>query len=98
MPAQHAPDTRAAMQKLIGDIRTEVPFDMPTEQLCTNRCVGCPKKLMEYLDMTLEDWTCRLDDGEVPDFGDISKLAKSSLKIHRALEKNNLVQPLHIKH
>lgn len=34
----------------------------------------------------------RLDSGGIPNFGDIQKLVKTSKKIYRILEKNNLIE------
>ena len=52
---------------------------------------GCSIKLLEYIAMELESWECRLDDGDIPNFGDLKKLARSSNKIYLALLKNGLV-------
>ncbi len=84
------PDTRTAMYDLIGHVRAAVPFDMPVADICVDDCYGCPKKLLEYLDMELDNWTQRLDDGDIPNFGDLNTLAKRSKKIAKALQKNGV--------
>ena len=84
------PNTRDAMYGLVNQVRSAVPFDMSVADICVDDCYGCPKKLMEYLDMELESWEQRLEDGEVPNFGDINTLAKRSKKITRALQKNGI--------
>ena len=84
------PNTRDAMYDLVQQVRSAVPFDMSVADICVDDCYGCPKKLMEYLDMELENWEERLEDGEIPNFGDINTLAKRSKKIARALQKNGI--------
>jgi hypothetical protein len=84
------PDTRNAMYDLIRQVRTAVPFDMPVADICVDDCYGCPKKLLEYLDMELDDWQQKLDDGNIPNFGDLNALAKRSKKITTALKKNGI--------
>lgn len=84
------PDTRSAMYELIQQVRSVVPFGMPVADICVDDCYGCPKKLLEYLDMELDDWQRRLDSGDIPNFGDLNALAKRSKKISRALQKNGI--------
>ncbi len=87
------PDTRTAMQKLILEVRHTIPFDTPEAVMCADdsSCQGCSLKLLEYLSMELENWQQRLDDGDTPDFRDISRLVKSSKAVYRTLQKNGLV-------
>ncbi|WP_252178875.1 hypothetical protein [Endozoicomonas sp. 4G] len=85
------PNTQTAMQELILQVREAIPFDMPEAEICTGKCVGCPKKLLEFLDQELTDWESRLEDEEAPRLGDLSRLAKTSKKVHKALAKNGLV-------
>ena len=85
------PDRPTAMRKLIQQVRTAMPFDLPEANLCSGKCNGCSQKLLDYLDMELEDWEYRLDSGETPDFGDINKIARTSKKIYRVMKKNGLV-------
>lgn len=84
------PDTTTAMRNLIQQVRRTVPFDTPDEVLCSGICRGCAKKLLEFLDMELEQWEYRLDDGEAPNLGDIKQLAKRSRKIYSALKREGL--------
>lgn len=79
------------MRHLIDEIRQAIPFDMPEASMCSDNCNICTMKLLEYLDMELMDWERRLDAGEMPNFGDISRLQKTGKKIYKALEKNGLV-------
>ena len=90
----HKPDRREAMQILLNDIRQSLPFDQPETYLCQKECIGCPKKLMEYLENELLNWQEILDDGGQPSLGAISRLANTGRKIHLVLEKNGLVTPL----
>ncbi len=79
------------MYDLIQQVRAVVPFNTPVADLCVDDCYGCPKKLLEYLDMELEDWQQKLDDGHIPNFAEINSLGRRSRKIVTALEKNGLV-------
>lgn len=85
------PDTTTAMQSLINEVRFSIPFELPMSELCSGICHGCAKKLIDFLDMELGDWEQRLQQGEKPGLGDINKLARTSQKIYRALQKNQLV-------
>jgi hypothetical protein len=85
------PDTRTAMGDLIRQVREAIPFDTPTDILCTGICHGCSVKLLEYLDLELTEWEYRLEEGEQPTFGDLDRLAKTSRKVYRVLQKNGLV-------
>ncbi len=80
------------MQQLIDQVREAIPFDTPTSTLCSGICTGCSKKLLDFLDMELEEWQERLDGGDTPRLGDIQKLARRSQKIYRVLQKNGLVE------
>ena len=85
------PDTRTAMRLLIRQIRDAIPFDLPEAAVCTDSCNGCAMKLLEFMASELEGWERRLDEGERPDFRDLSRLAGTARKIHRVLEQNGLV-------
>jgi hypothetical protein len=85
------PKTDIVMSKIIQKIREKFPFSMSDQELCTGICYGCPKKLLEYIDMESTEWLQRLESGEVPNFQDIEKMTKVSRKIFRILEKNDLV-------
>ena len=86
------PDTRTAMRNLVAEVRRVMPFDLPPERLCDGACSGgCALKLLEYLDSELENWSSRVDEGLVPNFGDLTKLEKTSRKIYRVLERKGLV-------
>ncbi len=85
------PRTDVAMQELIDLVRLKTPFDLSNAELCSGICQGCSKKLLEYLDSELEDWSVRLKHDEVPSFKDLNSLAKRSTKIYNALQRNNLV-------
>jgi len=80
------------MRQLIAEVRDAVPFDTHASQVCSGECSLCALRLLEYLDGELGAWEQRLEDGETPNFGDLSRLAKTSRKVHAALEKNRLIQ------
>jgi len=86
------PDTATAMRNLIGNIRQALPFDRPEASMCSDNCNGCTLKLLEFIDMELIDWERRLNAGEIPNFGDINRLAKTGRKIYKVAEKNGLVK------
>jgi len=85
------PNRKKAMLQLISKVRETFPFDSAEANICTGQCNSCSMKLLEYLDIQLDDWEYRLKNGDVPTFGDIKQLAKSSKKIYRVLDKHNLV-------
>jgi len=88
------PDTRVAMRNLIAQIRQAMPFQLPEARVCEGPCEGCSMKLLDYLDSELESWEQRLDAGESPELGDLSRLAGTGRKIHRVMVANGLSQPL----
>ncbi len=79
------------MRGLITRVQDEVLCKVDSEKLCTGTCIGCPKKLLEYLSFEAESWEHRLNDGDVPNFGEVKSFAKTSSKIYRALELNGLI-------
>ncbi len=86
------PDTSTAMQNLIDEVRATMPFDAGEAQLCADSCNGCSLKLLEFLDMELQDWEQKLQDGVEPSFGDVHKMGKTCKKIYMVLKKNGLVE------
>ncbi|MDH5764797.1 MAG: hypothetical protein OEZ38_02185 [Gammaproteobacteria bacterium] len=85
------PDTTTAMQNLIDEVRAAMPFDAGEAQLCADTCNGCSLKLLEFLDMELQDWEQKLQDGVKPSFGDIHKMGKTCKKVYMVLKKNGLI-------
>ena len=86
------PKTTVVMFNIIQQIRETFPFAMSEQELCAEICsYGCPKKLLEYIDMEITEWEKRLESGEIPNFRDIQKLSKTGRNIYRVLKKNNLV-------
>jgi hypothetical protein len=86
------PKTTVVMRNIIQQIRENFPFAMSEQALCAETCShGCSIKLLEYMDMEITAWEQRLDNGEVPNLGDVQKLSKSGTNIYRILEKNHLV-------
>ncbi len=85
------PSTSEAMRLLIDQIRNAIPFDSELQDVCSEDCRGCSMKLLEYLDNELESWEYRLQQNEVPDFRDLSRLERSGRRIFKALQKNGLI-------
>ncbi len=49
-------------------------------------------KLLEFLDMQLNEWESRLKQGEVPNLGDLHRLGNIGNKIYRVIERNGLIR------
>lgn len=80
------------MADIIQQIREKFPFDISEEELYAQTCsYGCPKKLLEYMEMEIADWEQRLTNEEIPNFRDIDKLSNTGCKICKILEKNHLI-------
>ena len=80
-----------AMHSLISQIKDSLPFNLTETEICAGICVGCPKKMMEYISFELDYWECGLQNGETPTLRDINNLARIGKKVHRSLTKNSLV-------
>jgi hypothetical protein len=50
------PDTVLAMQNLIKQIRSAIPFDLGKTDTCPYNCRGCSVKLIDFLEVEIEDW------------------------------------------
>ncbi len=85
------PDRKTAMTNLISQVRADFPLTEPEANICGISCIGCPKKLLEIVDFELCDWECKIENGETPNFGEISRLAKLCKNIRRGLKRNGLV-------
>jgi len=87
------PDTRTAMQNLIDEVRSTIPFDAPEAAICADdsSCQGCSMKLLEYLSMELDSWQHKLDEGEVPNLGDLARFGNTCKKIYKTLDRNGLI-------
>ncbi len=85
------PDTRTAMADLLKKIRCTFPLDAPDSRVCRFDCTLCTKKLLEFLEMQVEDWEHRLVAGEIPTLGDVEKLGRTAKKIYNGLKKNGFL-------
>ena len=86
------PDTLLAMQNLIKQIKSAIPFDLGKIDACPDNCRGCSVKLIDFLEVEIVDWEYRLENNEAPNFEDLDKLAKTAKKIHRVLISNGLIE------
>ncbi len=86
------PAPEIAMQNLIDQLKTVIPFDLSEAQLCAGGCKGCSKKLLAFLEMEIDGWESRLENGDIPSFGEINALAKTGKKIYAALNKSGLLK------
>jgi hypothetical protein len=82
------PTCTVAMQALIQEIRSTIPFGIPVSVLCSGVCHGCSKKLIDYLENEIIQWEAVIDQCDEIKLGDISKLANTSKKIYKILQKN----------
>lgn len=80
-----------AMKNLISEVRKEFPFNEPDANICGISCIGCPKKLLEIVDMELCEWEVKLEDNVTPKLGEISRLGKLCKNVRRGLKRNGLV-------
>jgi len=85
------PDTLLAMQNLIKQIKSAIPFDLGKIYACPDNCRGCSVKLIDFLEVEIVDWEYRLENNEAPNFEDLDKLAKTAKKIHRVLINNGVI-------
>ncbi len=85
------PDVRTAMQLLLKQIHENLPFDKPETEICSGKCIGCPKKVLEHLSTEIDYYQAQLDNNETPLLGDVSRLALLSKKAYRNLARNHLV-------
>ena len=91
---KNKPNTKVAMRLLIDQVRETLPFDLSAEERCGDSCQGCSDKLLIYLEAELDEWESRLASGVVPDFADLSRLARQSKKIASVLWINGLLKEM----
>ncbi|MCK7579003.1 MAG: hypothetical protein MZV65_26910 [Chromatiales bacterium] len=80
------------MRDLIRRVRADLPFEASEAQVCTGICQGCSRKLLDFLASELDDWEQRLDAGERPGLGDLSRLMQTSRKVRCVLIRNGLIE------
>lgn len=85
------PDVYTAMEGLISQIRSEVIDRVDYQKMCVDDCYGCPKKIVEFLIMTVEAWEEKVTRGERVQLGDLNKLSKIAVKSQAALKKNGVL-------
>jgi hypothetical protein len=91
------PKTTVVMRNIIQQVRDNFPFAMTEKELCAETCShGCSIKLLAHIDQEITEWEQRLDNGEIPNVGDIQKLSTLSQKIYKVLEKNHLVKTIQL--
>lgn len=85
------PDRQTAMLHIIKLVRDDFPFYAPESQICGDTCVGCPKKLLELVEMEVIEWEHNISRGEVPTFTEIDRFTKLCRNIRRSLVRNGVV-------
>jgi len=88
------PNTVLAMHNLIKQIKSSILFDLDKTDACPDSCRGCSVKLVDFLEVEIEDWEFRLVCNETPNFKDLDKLAKTAKKVRRVLINNGLIDCL----
>ncbi|MCG8016018.1 MAG: hypothetical protein JAY97_07365 [Candidatus Thiodiazotropha sp. 'RUGA'] len=88
---ERKPNTQVAMRQLIEQIRRKIPFNLSEQERCGESCEGCSGKLLIYLESELDEWQIKLDQGVVPGFADLSRLAAKAKKIANVLRRNGLM-------
>lgn len=86
------PDPATAMRQLIGEARAALPFDAPEAQACTGRCEACAAKLLEALEIELDDWERRLQAGAPATLRDLSELAQACRQVRDVLIADGLIE------
>lgn len=88
------PDRITAMQEIINAVKAEFPLYQEDTFRCgpVNTCIGCPKKLMDMVDIELTYWEGQIKEGVAPDFGEIARFGKMCKNIRRALVRNGRIQ------
>lgn len=94
MTMNNKPDRQTAMLNIIQLVRDDFPFYAPESQICSDTCVGCPKKLLELVDTEIIDWQYKIECGEIPDFSEIDRFAKLCKNVRRSLVKSHVVAPI----
>ncbi|MCW3171839.1 hypothetical protein [Shewanella subflava] len=89
------PDRATAMKMLIAQALEHFPLGNPELAVCGSgkTCEGCPKKLLEIVDSEINYWQSELEQGEIPTFGEIEKLAKLCNNVNRGLKRNGIIIP-----
>ncbi len=85
------PDRTTALLNIISEVRAEFPFYVPDANICGISCIGCPKKLLELVDSEFCEWEAKINNGVIPNFGEIYKLGKLCKNVRRGLKRNGLV-------
>ena len=79
------------MSNLIAQARAAIPLDHDLGDLCGDDCKGCSVKLIEFIAVELDNWEHKINEGVIPNLGELDKLARTCRKIHAILQKNGLV-------
>ncbi|WP_028876561.1 hypothetical protein [Teredinibacter turnerae] len=85
------PSTPIAMRELLDRIAKTFPLHAPSSSVCSKRCVGCPKKMLEFLDAEASSWQAQLAAGREPTLGELHKLGKTAARLHRVFKLNGLI-------
>jgi hypothetical protein len=87
------PGRITAMQQIIDAVITEFPLYNEDVFKCgiENTCIGCPKKLMDLVDIELQYYQEQINQGISPTFGELNSFGKMCKNIRRALLRNNRI-------
>ncbi len=51
------PDRKTVMQDIIDQVIRDFPLDAPEASICSDTCVGCPRKLIEMVESETSSFT-----------------------------------------
>ncbi|MDP6968604.1 MAG: hypothetical protein QGG88_05760 [Gammaproteobacteria bacterium] len=85
------PNTTEAMQRMLAEIKQGLPFGESEAHLCSGLCLGCPKKVMAFIEDEVAAWEQAMANGQIPTLGDLQQLGKTAKKIHRLMVKNKII-------
>lgn len=91
MNPMQKPDRKTAMVNLIALAKQELPFDAPESKICGDSCVGCPKKLLELVEIEIIHWEHMIDHDELPNLTEISRFGKLCKNVRRGLVRNGIL-------
>ena len=83
------PDRQTAMRQLLTEVKQAFPLYEPETFVCgpDNKCIGCPKKLLELVDTEVSYW----EHGVTPQFDEIRQFGKLCKNVRRGLMRNNIM-------
>ena len=87
------PDRQTAMRQLLTEVKQAFPLYEPETFVCgpDNKCIGCPRKLLELVDTEVSYWEHAIERGVTPQFDEIRQFGKLCKNVRRGLMRNNIM-------